>query len=273
MKYTFTLFINFLSLLPFHAQNLVLNSSFERNLEPYCKGWYTACNKELSCDTLGDCSDLIYRDSPGDSTVDQWCLLIYGNTWPFENHVDYYVTGRNGTFIYQMKWWMNTEHMLGYGKLGVLKGGEFIPKDSVVDVSMPWTAYQLEDTLTTASTDTIVVRLASGLGDFCLCDVYFDLVELNVLDSLSTQVDPLFGQTGINVFPNPVTDHLQINGQSLSEGFITIFNEHGQRVVEKRLNNNESVIDLSALSPGIYYYQIRELINNTLVKAGDFLKM
>jgi len=39
------------------------------------------------------------------------------------------------------------------------------------------------------------------------------------------------------------------------------------------LNNNESVIDLSALSPGIYYYQINELINNTLVKAGDFLKM
>jgi hypothetical protein len=80
--------------------------------------------------------------------------LIYGNTWPFENHVDYYVTGRNGTFIYQMKWWMNTEHMLGYGKLGVLKGGEFIQKDSVVDVSMPGQAYQLEDTLTTASTDT-----------------------------------------------------------------------------------------------------------------------
>src|SRR5262245_13343959 len=115
MKYTFTLFISFLSFLSIHAQNLILNPSFDQNLVLNCAEWYNTCGKEIACDTFGECSTVMVKDSPGDSLADKWCLLVWGNTWPFENHVDYYITGRTGTFIYEMKFWMNTEHFYGQG--------------------------------------------------------------------------------------------------------------------------------------------------------------
>ena len=272
MKYTFTLFISFLSLLSIQAQNLIHNSSFEQLLQPYCEGWYNTCGKEITCDTLGECSTVMVEDSPGDSTVDKWCLLVWGNTWPFENHVDYYVTGRTGTFIYEMKFWMNSKHFYGQGILGIIDHGKFIGIDSLDDSGKSWTEYNFKDTITTVASDTIAVRLAAGLGDFCICDVYFDNVELNVLDSLSTGVDDVSVQNEIEVFPNPVVDHLQISGQSLSNTLITMFNVHGQRVMEKRLNDDESFIDLSALIPGLYYYKVTESKNKMVTKSGNLVK-
>lgn len=270
MKYIFTLFISFLSLLSLHAQNLIHNPSFEQLLQPYCEGWYNTCGKEIACDTIGECSTVMVEDSP--SLVERWCVLVWGNTWPFENHVDYYITGRTGTFIYEMKFWMNSSHFYGQGILGTIDHGKFIGVDSVGDSGQPWTQYIFQDTITTAASDTIAVRLAAGLGDFCICDVYFDNVELNVLDSLSTGVDDVSGQNEIEVFPNPVEDRLQIIGQSLSHSLITFFNVHGQMVMEKRLNDDQVFIDLSGLIPGTYYYKISDLKNNMAIKAGNLVK-
>ena len=272
MKYTLCIIIFCLCTLRFYAQNLIHNSSFEQNLQPFCEGWYSACGKEL-CDDLGACSTQIYEDSPGDSLVDQWCLLVYGNTWPFENYADYYITGRTGTFIYQMKFWMNTMHFIGYGRLGVLEHGVFIQKDSITDVSEPWTEYIIEDTITTTATDTIVVRLAAGLGDFCICDVYFDLVELTVLDSLSTSVEPVRSQDEISVFPNPVTDKLQIKANSLPPFVITIWNSDGQVIKEKKSDDNSLTIDLEDHPSGVYYYSITESWHQRILKSGKFVKL
>ena len=273
MKYTICIVICCLVSMSLYSQNLILNSSFEQNLKPYCEGWYSGCGKELCVDSLGGCSTQIYEDSPGDSLVDQWCLLIYGNTWPFENYTDYYVTGRTGTFIYQMKLWMNTMHNFGYGRLGVLDHGVFIQKDSVEDILQPWTEYIIEDTLTTSSTDTIVVRLAAGIGDFCFCDVYFDLVELTVLDSLSTKVETISNQDEISIFPNPVQDKLQIMTNSFSRYRITILNSYGQSIMENEFNGIESVFDLTDQSSGVYYYSISESKNSRILKSGKFVKL
>jgi len=273
MKYTLSTIFYCLVGLSLSSQNLILNSSFEQNLKPYCEGWYTSCGKEMSCDSIGDCSTLIYEDSPGDSLVDQWCLLIYGHTWPNENHVDYYVTGRTGTFIYQMKFWMNTLYFIGYGRLGVLDHGVFVQKDSIEGVSEPWREYILEDTITTTSTDTIVVRLAAGIGDFCFCDVYFDLVELTVLNSLSTKVETISNQYDISVLPNPVQDKLQIISNTLSAFVITILNSHGQIIIEQESNGNMLTIDMADQPPGIYYYSITETKNNRILKSGKFVKL
>jgi len=258
--------------LSLHAQNLILNSSFEAHLEPYCEGWYTACDKELTCDTLGDCSTLIFEDSPGDSLVDQWCLLVYGNTWPFENYVDYYVTGRSGKFVYEMKFWMNTLHFAGNGKLGLIQHGVYVVHDSIMDVGNPWKEYVLVDTITTSATDTIAVRLASGLGDFCICDAYFDLVELNVLDSLPTAVESVSRQDEISVFPNPVQDKLQVVANTYSTFVITILNSQGQTVLQQESNGSRSTINLTILPSGIYYYSITETKNNKVFKSGQFVK-
>ena len=255
-----------------YSQNLIHNSSFEQNLNPYCAGWFTGCNKELSCDSLGECSTRIFNDSPGDTLVDKWSLLVYGNTWPFENHVDYFVTSRSGTFVYQMKFWMNTMHFIGYGRLGILDHGVFEQKDSITDILQPWTEYILEDTLTTAATDTIVVRLTAGAGDFCICDVYFDQVELNVLDSIPTGVQPVMHNDDIEVFPNPVVDVLSISTKKNSPSTITIFNSQGQLVVQQESYSNMTTIDLNSLPTGIYYYKIFGVKNAGKVKVGKLVK-
>jgi len=272
MRYTLCIIACCLASLSLHAQNLILNSSFEDHLQPYCEGWYTACDKELPCDSIGDCSALIYEDSPGDSLVDKWCLLVYGNTWPFENYVDYYVTGRTGRFVYEMKFWMNTLHFAGNGKLGILQHGVFVLHDSIMDVSNPWKEYILVDTLTTTAADTIGVRLASGMGDFCICDTYFDLVELNVLDSLSTALEPVSKQDAISVFPNPVQDKLQVVSNTVSPFVITILNSQGQSVLEQASNGNKASLDMTSLPPGIYFYSITEMKNKKILKSGQFAK-
>jgi hypothetical protein len=272
MRYTLCIIVCCLVSLSLHAQNLILNSSFEEHLDPYCEGWYTACDKELPCDSIGDCSALIFEDSPGDSLLDRWCLLIYGHTWPFENHVDYFITGRTGRFVYEMKFWMNTLHFLGKGQLGIIQHGVFIAQDSIEDVSNPWKEYILVDTLTTTATDTIAVRLAAGLGDFCICDVYFDLVELNVLDSLPTAVEPVSNQEEISVFPNPVQDKLQVVANTVSPFVITILNSQGQIVLEQESNDNKVTVDLIGLSSGVYYYSITEGKNIRVLKSGQFVK-
>jgi hypothetical protein len=272
MRYTLCIFVYCLGSQSLHSQNLILNSSFEQHLEPYCDGWYTNCGHELTCDTLGDCSTLIYEDSPGDSLVDKWCLLIYGNGWPFENHVDYYVTGKAGTFIYQLKFWMNTLHFLGQGQLGIIQHGKYLAQDSIMDVSKPWKEYILVDTLTTTAADTIAVRLAAGIGDFCICDVYFELVELEVLDSLPTAVEPVSNQEEISIFPNPVQDKLQIITKTPSPLVITILNSQGQIVLKQESNDNKASLDMTSLPPGIYFYSIVEMKNKRIMRSGKFVK-
>jgi hypothetical protein len=271
MKYTFTLIISCVLVLFINAQNLIVSSSFEQNLHPYCEGWYSACGKEITCDTFGECSTVIFEDSPGDSLVDKWSLLVWGHTWPFENYVDYYITGRTGRFIYQMKFWMNTEHFLGNGRLGLIEDGKFIGIDSVQDLSMPWTEYILQDTITTIASDTIAVRLAAGLGDFCICDVYFDQVEFNVLDSLSTHVDAVSDNGEMEVFPNPVTDEIKFFTEYESGYLITIYNLEGL-VVTNQEATGAVEIDFIDPASGLYYYVIQDLKNKRVLKTGRFVK-
>jgi len=272
MKYTFTLFISFLSFLPIHAQNLILNSSFENHLQLYCEGWYNTCGKEIACDTFGECSTVMVEDSPGDSLVDKWCLLVWGNTWPFENHVDYYITGRTGRFIYEMRFWMNSEHFYGQGLLGLIDNGKFIGIDSVHDSGMPWTEYKFQDTISTVASDTIAVRLSAGLGDFCICDVYFDQVELNVLDSLSTQVEDISRQDEFEVFPNPVVDEIKILSDYETRFLITIYNHQGI-AVRKQEATGASTFDFNDPPAGVYFYIIQDLGNKKMLKSGRFVKI
>jgi hypothetical protein len=171
-----------------------------------------------------------------------------------------------------MKFWMNTLHFAGNGKLGILQHGAFVLHDSIMDVGNPWKEYVLVDTITTSATDTIAVRLASGLGDFCICDTYFDLVELNVLDSLSTAVEPVSNQDTISVFPNPVQDKLQVVSNTVYPFVITILNSQGQSVLEQESIDNKSAIDMTSLPSGIYFYSITEMKNKKILKSGQFVK-
>lgn len=266
-------FLICLLVLKVDAQNLIGNPTFEESGMPYCMGWINSCQKEISCDSLADCQTQPFHDAPKDLEEDQWSLLIYGNSFPFEAYADYYITGITGTFVYQFGLWMNTEHMTGYGRLGYMKQGVFSASKEIEDLLNPWKFYLMLDTLTTVASDTIAVRLAAGIGDFCICDVYFDQVELSIVDSLQTGTDPVSNLNSISVSPNPSDDQIKLTVPGYVEYIVTIVNYNGQRIIEKVLEGEENIIDMSSQHEGIYFYIVTDPKDKRQLATGRFVKI
>lgn len=82
-----------------------------------------------------------------------------------------------------------------------------------------------------------------------------DAVWLNVIQPNGLQNIEDAGN--ISLSPNPVSSHVSL---SVSEGFLNkkyrIFNSLGERVIENKLVAQQTTVDLSALSNGIYMVQI-----------------
>jgi hypothetical protein len=67
-----------------------------------------------------------------------------------------------------------------------------------------------------------------------------------------------------SVYPNPFTNaiHFMAEGAEDEEATVEFFDQYGQRVFEKTIGryewNQDSIqLDVTALKPGIYYYQLR----------------
>lgn len=65
----------------------------------------------------------------------------------------------------------------------------------------------------------------------------------------------------VTIYPNPVTDVLQISSQTEIISVI-IYNTNGQQLMDKNLNSLHGEIDLNSLSTGIYFAKV--LSNNTM---------
>lgn len=63
--------------------------------------------------------------------------------------------------------------------------------------------------------------------------------------------------SGIKLFPNPGTDRFTILSADVIDGHIRILNELGQVVRTKNISGHREVIDMSAMSPGIYFIEVR----------------
>lgn len=61
---------------------------------------------------------------------------------------------------------------------------------------------------------------------------------------------------GINIYPNPVTDILNIRSKNKLESF-ELYSSVGQRISGGKLQDKNQKIDLSALTAGIYYLKIK----------------
>ena len=66
---------------------------------------------------------------------------------------------------------------------------------------------------------------------------------------------------GINIYPNPTTGKVFIEGENIN--FIEVLNVNGQTIYTKQVNANTTNIDLSNKTNGIYFIKIRN--NNTVL--------
>ena len=67
--------------------------------------------------------------------------------------------------------------------------------------------------------------------------------------------------TGVALYPNPVTDVLQISGKTEITS-VVIYNINGQQLMSKNLNALHGEVDLNSLSTGIYFAKV--LSNNAV---------
>lgn len=93
------------------------------------------------------------------------------------------------------------------------------------------------------------------------------IVESNNKISFSVikQVDFDFYTKEFNIYPNPASRQMTVTGSFNSPALLQVFDYSGKFVIEKIIFNNYSVINLSALSPGIYLVRINEKIKKLVV--------
>jgi photosystem II stability/assembly factor-like uncharacterized protein len=74
----------------------------------------------------------------------------------------------------------------------------------------------------------------------------------------------------LKIFPNPATDKITISSPAITGNtLLSIFNVSGEKVVERRLTDNETQIDISTLPRGVYFVRLQ---NEKMVEVGKMVK-
>lgn len=76
--------------------------------------------------------------------------------------------------------------------------------------------------------------------------------QLALTNALNTQSFNIFH--GLTLFPNPVENTLTLKIQKNTNGTFVLYNQLGQKVLEKQFTNATENIEVSQLQSGVYYY-------------------
>ena len=89
----------------------------------------------------------------------------------------------------------------------------------------------------------------------CTDAVRVNYSNFSVVNNDATAVTDLSSSIGVNLFPNPISDIVQINANFLIHD-IEIYNLSGQKVAEKQINSNSSFYNVNSLRNGMYLMKI-----------------
>lgn len=153
-------------------ENLIANSSFESNSSPSLTGWIPN-----STDTffIHFSSDVPF----GGGLYSLWLR----NEWSFPGSIIYPISPPAGTHRYQLSAWakaVRSSNLPASGEMAILirRAGVDSVRKSYWFTDSTWTSASLLDTVTTASTDTLLVWLRGNPGQFNSGYVLFDLCKL-----------------------------------------------------------------------------------------------
>jgi hypothetical protein len=270
-KYFISAYLFFLYFNGVSGQNLILNPSFEQLGQPWCEAWYDVCGSPFAthCDTNFQCGARIIPDSPPAPAAGSWGVELFGS-FPTSTSVTTYSSGREGTYVYQLKFWMDTPTFIGEVYWGLVRNGAIVNPNFFTDSGHPWTEYTLRDTIFTHEQDSIGVQVGAGIGDFCICRVSFDLIELTVIDSIVTAIKPIQQNNNYLIYPNPFSDDITILSPDGSGLDISIYDMNGVTITSFEGINPSP--DLSFLNPGIYFYRIRPQSSQLPSQWGKLVK-
>jgi uncharacterized protein (TIGR02145 family) len=83
-----------------------------------------------------------------------------------------------------------------------------------------------------------------------------DGLSLRCLRDTPTQINGIYNQEKIEIYPNPAIDKIYINSSTRQNLKMQVFNTVGQCVLQRELNNKTNSIDISSLTNGIYILKL-----------------
>ena len=93
-------------------------------------------------------------------------------------------------------------------------------------------------------------------------NIYIDDISIfNRVSNTSTGINDFYNDvlSNIRIYPNPVNAQLTVDqlnaGKNMPYRIVNVF---GQQVMSGILQNQKSVIDLSRLSSGVYFFHVKE---------------
>jgi hypothetical protein len=259
------------------SQNLVSNGDFENSGQLDCASWYDGCGQELTylCDTLvpGDPCDVgFYKDAPGPGGIWSIGLTGVGNSFPALANT--YVTGQSGTNLYQLNIWMKDPgQAFGGAHIGILSNGKYTESKTIPAASEIWTIYSVLDTLSLQPTDSIQITLSAFAGGPNFGNIYFDKVELFLIDTLSTSTyvdrNP---SSQVSIYPNPTRQyiHLDIHDQNV-EHTIFVYSTTGQLLQTLETSDPTVTIDMKTWGNGLYFYRVERTKEKRSIGEGRFV--
>lgn len=162
---------------PPDENNLITNSSFEFNNNPSLDYW---------SDTSADSSYVSFsRDAPTDGG--NYSIRLK-NEWTFPGTIVYYVIPPAGTHRYRLSVYAKakrhtpTSFAGGYMSLIQVSSGNSTVEKYLRFTDTTWTSGSLIDTLSTTSSDTLIIQLQGNIDQWSYGDILFDLCTFEKLD-------------------------------------------------------------------------------------------
>ena len=80
-----------------------------------------------------------------------------------------------------------------------------------------------------------------------------------VEEACLTSIEEIETGIGITIIPNPTKDKISISLPEITgKNQLSIFNINGEKVLERQLTDNETQIDISVLSRGVYFVRVQD---------------
>ncbi len=160
------------------AVNLISNSSFETAIhDTSFQSWTSTVFSPGPADQ--PMPPLELNAPPGGGN---WSMFLVPLWLPEEGFAETNITGQNGNHVYQLSTWMKNFNWMGSMSLQQWRNGLKISEKQLIDSSFVWKQFAFYDTLSLLPTDTLCIHLSAGTSEVISGKVWFDLVNLKLVN-------------------------------------------------------------------------------------------
>ena len=177
----------------------------------------------------------------------------------------------NGFYSYQK---MGTNHCIDGGRSGENRQDIYLYDCGINNFNQYWEKVEMRDgsfQLVKRNASDFAIDGGSGGANAQNVQLYDSSVTSQNIQWVITPIDGLsakslsFDTTEVTVYPNPVATTATIQGAA--DTTVRIYDMNGQIVLTKQVSTDSENIDLSNLSTGVYYTQVKGLLNTTVLKV------